>query len=343
MMVGFAVVTGWVIRSEEPDYWSFYLTGLLGYLTSLAELVSRYRDAPVVASVSLPGIAYLLVNIGAALAALHIVQRFGWDLGAGPDHEQFAQIFLAGFGATAVFRSSLLNITAGDHTVSVGPYAVLHVILTAADRAVDRERALARMRHVRRAMHGISFQHNADTMFTYTVATLQNPPPDEVARVSSKISSLRDAQNADIPDTAKSHILGFSLMALVGSKVLTQAAHHVRELRSVNSDPPGEATGGPEHRTIVLPDESAPTDDPATVVNNELRQTIEVVLAQQEPMLLRDLHRLTRAPLPDFTTLVSALVENETLTIEGAPGGERVSRTFRPPSASDIHPEPRSV
>ncbi|GAA3599118.1 hypothetical protein GCM10022223_13190 [Kineosporia mesophila] len=317
------VLTREVVVLDDPGYWSFYISGLLGGMTSLAELVSRYRDAPVVASISMPGLAYILVNVGAALCALYIVQKFHWDLGAGREHEQIAQIFLAGFGAAAVFRSSFLNVTCGEQRVSVGPYAVLHVILTAADRAVDRERALARTRHVRRAMRGISFEESADTLFTYTVATLQNLPPDEVASVTNKISFLRDSQNQRVPDSAKAQILGLSLMTLVGSKVLMQAAEHVRELQNER-----RTSGSTPHRVIRLPnDAGAPS---------RLSALIDVTLAQDEQIPLTILQQLLEARLGDFVPVMNARVKEGSLLVHGSPGAELVSRAPSGPGETPV-------
>jgi hypothetical protein len=107
----------------------------------------------------------------------------------------------------------------------------LVVILTAADRAVDRQRALIRAARAAEIMQGLPFNDNVDSILAYCVATMQNVPPEEAKAVEAKISLLQnDSKNAKIHDTIKSYILGLQLLTLVGDRVLTRA---VRQLKDV--------------------------------------------------------------------------------------------------------------
>src|SRR5207249_7959686 len=122
------------------------------------ELVARYRDAPGSALRNAAAGLYLAINAAAAVAALGLVQAFNWTFGAGGGSElRWTRVLVAGFGAMAIFRSSLFIVRAGEQDVGVGPSGFLQVVLNATDRAVDRRRAGARAGEVSRAMDGVSF------------------------------------------------------------------------------------------------------------------------------------------------------------------------------------------
>ncbi|GAA2821463.1 hypothetical protein [Nonomuraea rubra] len=211
---------------------------LIGALVALAELVSRYRDDPAGALFSVPAILYLAVNAGGAAAALWMVVQFGWTFGATGDSVAFTQVLVAGFGSGALFRSSLFNVTAGDQVIGVGPSAVLTVILSATDRAVDRGRARLRSKDVHDIMSGYPFERGSDALLQYSMAALQNFTPAESKVIEDRIASLRSGREATLPDQVKSYVLGLSLQALIGVKVLRQL---VDSLRPVFAEaPPAE-------------------------------------------------------------------------------------------------------
>jgi hypothetical protein len=135
---------------------------LFGGAVGMAELVSRYRDAPVRAIASLPAVLYIALNAAASLAAFGLIQVFDFRFGVtGADAGQkllWVQALVASFGAMAAFRSSLFTVRVGDQDVGVGPQGLLQIILDAADRGVDRERAAGRAAEVATAMKDLSFQ-----------------------------------------------------------------------------------------------------------------------------------------------------------------------------------------
>src|SRR5215208_2956419 len=134
---------------------------LLGMFVGTGELISRYRDDPYRAIISLPAIVYLIVNGAASAGALALINAFDITFGFDPlDPQTYAQwrvtsVLVAGFGAMAVFRSSLFVVRVEGQDVQVGPQSFLNAILKAADTAVDRGRAQARADDVRRAMKDV--------------------------------------------------------------------------------------------------------------------------------------------------------------------------------------------
>jgi hypothetical protein len=217
------------------DYISAFL---IGAIVAVGELTSRYKDDPVKAIYSVPAGVYIAVNGLASAGALAFAHIFGWNFGATDGQIRIIQVLVAGFGAIALFRSSLFNVTVADQVIGVGPSVLLNIILTAADRAVDRRRALDRSQTVVDIMKDVSFDKSAGSIQLFCIELLQNALPAEEERIAQTISTLRDSLNSDVPDQVKSYIFGLSLMGLVGEKVLRKS---IEELRPTFGEPPGSA------------------------------------------------------------------------------------------------------
>jgi hypothetical protein len=159
---------------DSPLDWA--IVGLIGATVGIGELVSRYRDEPFATIRTPPSIFYLAVNGAASLAALALIRVFDWKFGAtSEDTIRWIQVSVAGFGAMALFRSSLFNVRVGNQDVALGPSTFLSIILDAADREVDRVRARSRARSVDRTMRGVAFTSAHTALPTYCLA-LMSPP-----------------------------------------------------------------------------------------------------------------------------------------------------------------------
>jgi uncharacterized membrane protein len=223
-----AVITCGVVL-QPKDYWPAVVACALGALLAVAELVARYRDDPAAAVLSLPAAVYVGVNAVAAGVALYLIHVFGWTFGASGPARQPIQVLAAGFGSAALFRSAVFIVPIGDQLIGIGPQEILNVILAAADRAVDRRRALIRATRAAQIMKDLSFEHGADSIFAYCLATMQNVRPEEAEAVKAKISKLRyDDDYRDMHDTIKAYILGLELLTLVGDHVLSGAAEELK-------------------------------------------------------------------------------------------------------------------
>jgi hypothetical protein len=205
----------------------YVAVALIGALVGLGELVARYRDAPGTALRNGAAALYVGINAAAALAALGLIHAFDWTFGAEtPDALQWTRVLVAGFGAMAIFRSSLFIVRAGEQDVGVGPSGFLQVVLNAADRAVDRGRAGARAGEVSRAMDGVAFSKAAEALPSYCLALMQNASEEEKVALAHQVTLLRDAH---MEDRAKSLALGLALMNVVGRGVLEAAVLTLRE------------------------------------------------------------------------------------------------------------------
>jgi hypothetical protein len=201
---------------------------LLGALVGFGELVARYRDAPFRAVRTASAALYVGLNAGAGMSALGLIEVFGWRFGVTDDARalEWTRVLVAGFGAMALFRSSLFVARVGDQDVGIGPNGFLQVVLDAADREVDRRRAGARAVEVSGAMQGVSFAKAAEALPTYCLALMQNATEEEKTALAIQVRLLRDSQ---MEDRAKALALGLALMNVVGNNTLQAAVNSLRD------------------------------------------------------------------------------------------------------------------
>lgn len=242
----------------------YVIVALIGGLVGTGELISRYRDAPTAALLTVPAGVYVGVNAGASLAALGLIHVFGWDFGQTPGSEaaRWVQVLVGGFGAIALFRSSLFLVRAGDTDVGVGPSSFLQILLSAADRAVDRKRANARAKAVAKLMSHVSFEKAVTALPTYCLALMQNVAPDEQENLARDVRELSQAQMAD---AVKVLNLGLRLMNVVGPATLEAAVQSLGDTITFGAERPREAdvagapAGAAESDLPPLPPAPAPS------------------------------------------------------------------------------------
>jgi len=209
-----------------PSSLDFLLVAALGALVGAGELVSRYRDAPWSAVRNQPAAAYLAVNAIATVAALAITRIFDFTFGADTPQEQRAiQVLVAGFGAIALFRTSLFVVRVGTRDIGIGPITLLQVLLFATDRDVDRRRAVKRAAAVTTALRGLTFAQVKDALPRYCLTLMQNVSKDEESDVQKQAQEIAQS---DMEDALKVNALGLSLMNIVGQLVLEAAAAAVQ-------------------------------------------------------------------------------------------------------------------
>lgn len=214
---------------------------LIGAAVGTGELVARYRDAPFKAIITGPGIVYVSINAVAGGAAFVLIRAFRWEFGVDPSNP-FAlvatQILVAGFGAMALFRSSLFTVRVGNSDVAIGPSSFLTIILDAADREVDRARARDRALSVKRIMTGVLYQKARLSLPLACFALLQNVPAEEQQRVQKEISDLDG--DTEVPEHTKLVALGLTLMNVVGELALEAAVESLGD--EIKTSPDGAGT-----------------------------------------------------------------------------------------------------
>lgn len=205
-------------------FWYYVVAGLIGSGVAIGELVSRYRDAPFRAILTPPAWIYIALNAGASLAALAIARAFNWKFGVeGTSADaavRWTQTLVAGFGAMALFRSSLFIVRIGDQDVGMGPSAFLTNVLGAADRGVDRHRADERSKLVGNVMKDVDFTKAYQSLPAFALGLMQNVPAETQTQLGRQVDALRAST---MPDPARVLLLGLLLMNVVGGEVLQSA------------------------------------------------------------------------------------------------------------------------
>lgn len=196
-----------------------------GMLVGAGEVMARLRDEPYRALRTRGGIFYVLMNAAASALALVLLRAFEIDLGLDAETDAarlaWTQVFAAGFGAMALFRSSFFIRRVGDQDVGIGPVAVLQTMLDTFDSTADRERAADRAASIAAIMKDVDFDKASITLPTYCMALMQNFSPQDQSDLASRLTSLRAA--TAISDQAKARILGLILLDYIGEDVLKQA------------------------------------------------------------------------------------------------------------------------
>jgi hypothetical protein len=200
---------------------------VLGALVGIGELVARYRDEPTRAITTRPAMLYVAVNGLASLFALVAIVTFNWRPSATASNEELRllRIIAAGFGALALFRTSLFVVRVGSTDVGVGPIAFLQIILGATDRGVDRKRASDRANRVVRIMGDLDFETVYKALPAFAIMLMQNLTLEDQKAIGDQVTALAEAQT---DAKAKVLNLGLLLMNFVGEEVLDDAVTGIK-------------------------------------------------------------------------------------------------------------------
>jgi hypothetical protein len=194
--------------------------GAIAASVGAAEIMSRYRQQPLVALLSAPGAGYVFFNAGAGAAALLLLELTGWI--TRPTSSLSApQVFLAGFGSMTVLRTSVFTASRGSDRLTAGPSTFLENVLLVADEALDRKLAVATATSVSRIMSGVSFDRAHESLPSVCLSLRASVPNQGVQDLGTVISGLRNGST--LPDSAKATLLGTALLNLVGPTVLEEA------------------------------------------------------------------------------------------------------------------------
>jgi hypothetical protein len=212
-----------------PEAWiDGLIVFLIGSSVGVGELVARYRDEPRRAILTRPAMLYVGINGFASIFALVAIRTFGWTTDAASTDEatRLVNLLLAGFGAMAVFRTSLFVVRVGTNDVGVGPVAFLQILLGATDRGVDRKRASERAEKVVRIMGNLDPSLAYNALPAFAIMLMQNLTLEDQQAIGDQVKAL--AQPSDVPEQAKILNVGLLLMNFVGEEVLEDAVRGIR-------------------------------------------------------------------------------------------------------------------
>lgn len=208
---------------------------LIGGFIGVGELVSRYKDDPYEAISNRHAVTYTLLNILASVIALLGLKTMHEHVqGESTAAERINYALMAGFGAMGVLRSSAFTMRVGKDDISIGPSALLQVLLSATDRAVDRARARVRAEQMAKTMQSMPFEQLEQALPQLAFTMMQNVTQEEMQGFSDELSRLRD-KNMD--PVAKSICLGLSLSNIVGQGVVDDAVMALRNTLRVAGEP----------------------------------------------------------------------------------------------------------
>lgn len=223
------ILPGLAVAPATKERIAYVLAFLLGGAVGLTELLARYRDNPVAVMITKPAAVYVAVNACASILAFWLIYTGRLPLEAklfAEKHKALNALFLAVFGAMAFFRTSVFNLRVRDTTISIGPAAVLQILLRLADREVDRLRASARAGLVRRIMAGVTYDRAKVTLPFFATNVMQNLSPEERNDLDQALAQLAAA---DLSDEAKAYNLGLLLMNVLGEDALERAVQGLGE------------------------------------------------------------------------------------------------------------------
>ncbi len=208
----------------DLQFIDYLVVSVLGALIGFVELLSRYKDAPFKVVFSPPGMFYLLLNGAASLIALWGIRLFdvsfidnpNWT----PEMIRWLQVGVAGVAAMTLFRSALFTFRTGDQDISVGPNAILQVLLVTVDKEVDRMRGAIRAKIVEDAMDGISFEEAVTNLPPVVIALMQNLSDKDKNEI---LDSVKIALESRAPERARVMTLGLNMINVVGEDILKAA------------------------------------------------------------------------------------------------------------------------
>jgi hypothetical protein len=221
---------------------TYAIVAVLGTLVGATELMSRYRDAPFRSIATWGALIYLGINSIAAMTALFLLDTFGQELiQKYPDSTQrsVARVLIAGFGAIVLLRSSLFRIKVDQSDVSIGPAAILDVLLRVSDRDVDRSRALRRADEIPALMLDITAKIASDELPSLCLALMQNLSPDEQRALGDQVKLINNQEK--LSDVSKAVNIGLLLTGFVGTGVLRRAVASIKDRPSPPPLPPSIA------------------------------------------------------------------------------------------------------
>lgn len=206
---------------------SYVVVAILAGLVGLTEVLSRYRDVPLVVLREWPAWTYIGTNAAAGVLALLLIDTMGWTFGEGatPDVQRGFQIAVAAFGALAVMRAAVLQIRVNDREVAVGPSLLLNALLEFTANGMARKRAGHVDEVVRKIMADVDFDRAKEPLPSYCFS-LMKTPAEEQKVVSREVTSL---DVATLGNRSKPLLLRIVLLELAGEEILAAAVDTLRD------------------------------------------------------------------------------------------------------------------
>jgi hypothetical protein len=209
--------------------WQLLITGLLAASVGLTELLTRYRSDPgYPLRHSVAAWFYVGLNAAAGVGALLLVRAFGWTFGQTHNIELW-RILVAGFGAVALFRSSLFVTKIGGTEVGVGPSLVLGALLETFDREVDRKCAEEMSKVIDTSvLAGLDPERVMSTLPVLCLALMQNFPASDQALLAADLNKTRS--DTTLSPQAKMRAVTIQLAKYLSPQLVKRLLQAAREV-----------------------------------------------------------------------------------------------------------------
>ena len=209
---------------------NYILVLMLGFLFSGIELASSYKDEPINAINSLPGIIYLLVNGFICCFGYFIIITFSLNVTVSDVLSSRAQvasdILLASMTSFLIMRSSFLTLGGENNQVDLGLSVIIKKLILIVDRQVDRYQASSRAKDITEVLKYVSLWQLEIQVFPLCLQVMQNVSKEELNEINEEFERFKifETQNpTKEEEDAKKLSAGLMLYSLVGKKVLETA------------------------------------------------------------------------------------------------------------------------
>lgn len=213
-----------IVLPADPTVARDYLfVFALGGLIGVADVFSRYQEAPLRTLSSTGALIRIAVNAAASGIALWIIKAHPFT-DMQPIENTATQIVAAGFGALALLRLSV-KAKIGDQDVSIGPASLVDSILAAADRDANRASAAATVREAFEVKRKVPLYDIATRLAPLCVEAPQTLSDADRRGLYEQIK--RCIERADCSDSEKSLLILATLARVVGWDVVHAVADEI--------------------------------------------------------------------------------------------------------------------
>ncbi len=212
------------ILNSESILFDYIAVFVLGTIFSAVELGSRYKDEPLIAVTSSPGIFYMISNAVICCFGLYIILVFGLSVEIDDSFplatQRTADVLYASLGSFFIMRSSFLKLGNDANQLDFGLNIVLKKLLEMVDRQVDRYRAQQRSSDITRMLADVEYSDVTGKLKEFCLQIMQNLPTEERDKIMDEINKITILKACD---ETKKLSAGLILYTVVGRKVMTAA------------------------------------------------------------------------------------------------------------------------